>query len=58
MGVPQNIMLALCAVIRPDHLKFASYGPAVGMMKSRKKERVTGGDPLCTWLHGMSEVIK
>ena len=27
MGVPQNIMRALCAVIRPDHFKFASYGP-------------------------------
>ena len=27
MGVPQNIMCALCAVIRPDHFKFASYGP-------------------------------
>ena len=27
MGVPRNIMRALCAVIRPDHLKFASYGP-------------------------------
>ena len=23
--VPQNIMRAHCAVIRPDHLKFASY---------------------------------
>ena len=28
MGVPQNIMRALCAVVRPDHFKFASYGPA------------------------------
>ena len=27
MGMPQNIMRALCAVIRPDHFKFASYGP-------------------------------
>ena len=27
MGVPQNIMRALCAVMRPDHFKFASYGP-------------------------------
>ena len=27
VGVPQNIMRALCAVIRPDHFKFASYGP-------------------------------
>ena len=26
--MPQNIMRALCAVIRPDHSKFASYGPA------------------------------
>ena len=25
--MPQNIMRALCAVIRPDHSKFASYGP-------------------------------
>ena len=28
MGVPQKIMRAHCAVIRPDHFKFASYGPA------------------------------
>ena len=28
MGVPRSIMRALCAVIRPDHFKFASYGPA------------------------------
>ena len=28
--MPQNIMRALCAVIRPDHLKFASYGPDLG----------------------------
>ena len=27
MGVPQNIIRALCAVIRPDHFIFASYGP-------------------------------
>ena len=27
VGVPQNIMRAHCAVMRPDHLKFASYGP-------------------------------
>ena len=27
-GVSQNIMRTLCAVIRPDHFKFASYGPA------------------------------
>ena len=26
VGVPQNIMRALCAVIRPDQFKFASYG--------------------------------
>ena len=26
VGVPKN-MRALCAVIRPDHFKFASYGP-------------------------------
>ena len=26
VGMPQNIMRALCAVIRPDHFKFASYG--------------------------------
>ena len=25
----QNIMRAHCAVIRPDHFKFASYGPDV-----------------------------
>ena len=29
VGVPQNIMRAHCAVMRPDHLKFASYGPVV-----------------------------
>ena len=28
MGVSQKIMRAHCAVIRPDHFKFASYGPA------------------------------
>ena len=27
VGVPQNIMHALCAVIRPNQFKFASYGP-------------------------------
>ena len=27
VGVPQKIMSALCAVIQPDHFKFASYGP-------------------------------
>ena len=27
MGVPPKIMRAHCAVIRPDHFKFASYGP-------------------------------
>ena len=27
VGVPKNIMRALCVVIRPDHFKFASYGP-------------------------------
>ena len=30
VGVPQNIMRALCAVIWPDHFKFASYGPVLG----------------------------
>ena len=29
VGVPQNIMHAHYAVKRPDHFKFASYGPAV-----------------------------
>ena len=27
MSVPKNSMRALCALIRPDHFKFASYGP-------------------------------
>ena len=27
VGVPQNVMRVLCAVIRPNHFKFASYGP-------------------------------
>ena len=31
VGVPQDIMRALCAVTRPDHFKFASYGPAQAM---------------------------
>ena len=26
VGKPQNILRAICAVIRPDHFKFASYG--------------------------------
>ena len=30
--MPQNIMHALCAVIRPDHFKFASYGPALASL--------------------------
>ena len=30
MGVPQNIMRALCAEILLDHFKFASYGPVLG----------------------------
>ena len=29
VGVPQNIMHTLRAVIRMDHFKFASYGPAI-----------------------------
>ena len=29
MGVSQNIMHMFCVVIRPDHFKFASYGPAM-----------------------------
>ena len=29
VGVPQKIMHALCAVIRPDQFKFASYGPGI-----------------------------
>ena len=28
VDMPRKIMRALCAVIRPDHFKFASYGPA------------------------------
>ena len=27
VGVAQNIKRAHCAVLRPDHFKFASYGP-------------------------------
>ena len=34
MGVPQNIMRALCAVMQPDHFKFASYGPEVSFITS------------------------
>ena len=29
VSVSQNIMRALCAVIWPDHFKFASYGPGM-----------------------------
>ena len=29
VGVPQNIMHAVCVVIRPDHFMFASYGPVI-----------------------------
>ena len=29
VGMTQNIMRAFYAVIRPDHFKFASYGPGV-----------------------------
>ena len=29
VGVPQDIMRALCAAIWPDHFKFASYGPVL-----------------------------
>ena len=29
VGVLQNIMRALCAVIQLDHFEFASYGPAL-----------------------------
>ena len=29
--MPQKIMRTYCAVIRPDHFKFASYGPAVSV---------------------------
>ena len=54
MGVPQNIMRALCAVIRPDHFKFASYGPAVRNIQA-------GSEP--TWyqfsvLNWLRNVIK
>ena len=34
VGVPQTIMRALCAIIRPDHFKFASYGPDLGSSAS------------------------
>ena len=35
MGVPRNIMRALCAVIWPDHFKFASYGPELPRLSER-----------------------
>ena len=31
MGVPQNIMRTLFAVIWPDHFKFASYGAVTAL---------------------------
>ena len=34
VGVPQNIMRALCAVIWPDHFKIASYGPDLSLLHS------------------------
>ena len=37
MGVSQNIMRALYAVMRPDHLKFASYGPVSHLNNSSNK---------------------
>ena len=42
MGVPQNIMRALCAVIRPDHSKFASYGPALHALSGKLFKRALG----------------
>ena len=33
VGVPQNIMRALCAVVRPDQFKFASYGPDITVLQ-------------------------
>ena len=38
--MPQNIMCAPCAVIRPDHFKFASYRP-VACVYARK---------CCVWM--------
>ena len=32
--MPRNIMHALCAIIRPDHFKFASYGPVLSGIKN------------------------
>ena len=42
MGLPQKIMCAHCAVIRPDHFKFASYGPAlpIGRAHSQVEEYI------------------
>ena len=31
VGMPKDIMRVLWAVIRPDHFKFASYGPVLIM---------------------------
>ena len=33
--MPQNFMRVLRAVIRPDHFKFASYGPEVAVVNSQ-----------------------
>ena len=41
VGVPRNIMRALCAVIRPDHFKFASYGPELGASEPSPVQRLS-----------------
>ena len=47
MGVPQKIMRAHCAVIRPDHFKFASYGPEIAHAASvgRRFARLSSRKP-------------
>ena len=36
VGMPQNIMRVFCAVIWPDHFKFASYGPVPSVHSSQE----------------------
>ena len=45
VGVTQNIMRALCAVVRPDHFKFASYGPGQCRSSTGRNHHLTQGYP-------------
>ena len=40
--MPKNIMRAHCSVIRPDHFKFASYGPVLWVCSALYLSRIKG----------------